>query len=110
MAISRAMGSTTRWASAAGARDAALGRAAEGSQEHLSIGAADEEDESSLGWGNGASLLRLAAGYEWGMIRESDGDCDDEPDYDAEPDHDNEPSLCGVTGPERNHGPARPRG
>jgi hypothetical protein len=58
--------------------DMSLGWANEGSQEHLS-GRADE-DEPSLGWTDIGTQLFLAAGYSGGMIRESDGDCDDEPE------------------------------
>jgi hypothetical protein len=59
--------------------DAALGWANEGSQEHLHA-AIGGEGEPDLGWANTGSQLDLAAGYERGSIRESDGDCDAEDD------------------------------
>jgi hypothetical protein len=44
-----------------------------------------DEAESSLGWANTGPQLNLARGYRWGMIRESDGNCDDEPDREGDP-------------------------
>jgi hypothetical protein len=44
----------------------------------------DEETEPELGWGNTGPQTRLAAGYELGNVRESDGNADDEPSYGAD--------------------------
>jgi hypothetical protein len=59
--------------------ETALGWTNEGSQQSLGVPQNDEA-ESSLGWNNNGMHLQLRAGYQHGMIRESDGNCDDEPD------------------------------
>jgi hypothetical protein len=86
--------------------DMSLGWANEGSQALLT-GRADE-DEPSLGWGDGPQLS-LAKGYNGAGENESDENCDDEPDHESggdinsqpqdEPDQDIEPDEDGANPP-----------